>query len=164
MEDSQSVPELVATAQANVNVHEREIAETLTSMGVERGSESQLKDMQVATSAIEILTIDIFAVFEARMQHHFKRGPFARKLKALLTGAGQPDLAHRIYCYYLAINVLKHGTGSSYRELLNSKTNLFAVKAVEDNDASSSFIDVTTPGFFDGLSSAILEAYHFLER
>ena len=158
---SQSVPELVAAAQATAITHEDQIAEIQKLMGGQIGSDAQLKDLRTATSAIELLAVDIFAVFEARMQHHFKRGPFARKLKALLTGAGQPDLAHRIYEYYLAINVLKHGPGVSHRELLKTQSHLLIV---DDSDASSSLIDVTTPGFFDGLSTAILEAYRFLER
>lgn len=164
MEASQSVPELVAAAQANAKKHEQQIAEILFLIGEGAGSDAQLKDLGAAITAIELLAVDIFAVFEARMQHHFKRGPFSRKLHALLLGAGQPDLANRIYQYYLAINVLKHGTGVSHRELLKAQNHLFVVKAVEDSDASSSLVDVTAAGFFDGLTTAILEAYQFLER
>ncbi len=164
MEVSQSVPELIAAAQANADMHKLKIDETLASMGEEQGSEPQLNDLQAATSAIELLAVDIFAVFEARMQHHFKRGPFSRKLKALLTRAGQPELAHKIYQYYLAINVLKHGIGSSHRELLQFPNQFFDVKSAKDSDASGSLIDVTAQGFFEGLTTAILESYTFLER
>ncbi len=59
------------------------------------------------------------------MQHHFKRGPFSRKLKASLLVSGRDDLADRIHQYYLAINVLKHGTGASYRELLDAPSAFF---------------------------------------
>lgn len=164
MEVSQSVPDLVAAAQANVKTHEHQIAEILFLMDGAQGSDAQLKDLRAEISAIELLAVDIFSVFEARMQHHFKRGPIARKLKALLTGAGQPDLANRIYQYYLAINVLKHGEGVSHRELLKTKSHLLVVKSVEDGGAQDSLVDVTAPGFFEGLSTTILEAYHFLER
>lgn len=164
MEALQSVPELVAAAQTNANAHEERIAQTRASMDGGLGSDAQLQDLRAAASAIELLAVDIFAVFEARMQHHFKRGPFARKLKALLIGAGQPELADKIYHYYLAVNVLKHGTGASHRELLQSQTHLFDIRHVEDNDASDALIDVTAPGFFQGLSTAIIEAYNFLER
>ena len=154
MEASQSVPELVAAARTNANVHEQIIA-----------AEGQSSDeLTAATTALELLAVDIFAVFEARMQHHFKRGPFARKLKALLSGAGQPDLAYRIYQYYLAINVLKHGAGASHRELLKSKTHLFVVRSGDESDGAGSLIDVTTPVFFGELTDAILESYRFLER
>lgn len=153
MDVSPTLPELVAAAHANARTQYDQINE---------GAEPEQR--QAATLAIEALAVDIFAVFEARMQHHFKRGPFSRKLHALLTGAGQPDLAYRIYQYYLAINVLKHGTGSSYRELLKSKTHLFTVKPTDELEGGGSLIDVTPPEFFEGLTAAILECYQFLER
>ena len=45
----------------------------------------------------------------------------------------------------------------------------FAVIAVADvtvdeDRKTSGLIDVTTPGFFDGLANALLEAYAFLEN
>tara|TARA_R110002049_G_scaffold23781_6_gene84718 strand:+ start:111301 stop:111789 length:489 start_codon:yes stop_codon:yes gene_type:complete len=162
MEASQSLPELVAAAQANADVHEQQIAEIVAVKG--DAPDDQAEALRAATSAIELLAVDIYAVFEARMQHHFKRGPFSRKLKALLTGAGQPDLAYRIYQYYLAVNVLKHGTGVSHRELMKGDTHLFGVRTVEEAEVGDSLIDVTAPGFFDGLTTAILEVHQFLER
>lgn len=153
MDASPTLPDLVAAAQANARVQYDLIAQSAD------------PDQHLAAIAtINALAVDIFAVFEVRMQHHFKRGPFSRKLHALLTGAGQPDLAYRMYQYYLAINVLKHGTGSSYRELLTSKTHLFAVNPVDAATEGGSLIDVTPPEFFDGLTGAILECYRFLER
>ena len=103
------------------------------------------------------------------MQHHFRRGPFSRKLKSLLLESEQTDLADRVYQYYLAINVLKHGKGASYRELLNAPTPLLDVKPTEEiiadeAEAFPGLIDVTVPGFFDGLTSTILEAYYLLEN
>ena len=160
MDASQSLPDLIAAAQANAKAHEQ----TLADLDGAAASDAQLEAVKAATSAIEALAVDIFAVFEARMQHHFKRGPFARKLHALLTGAGQPKLAYQIYQYYLAINVLKHGTGSSYREVLKSKTDFFVVKPLDENDPTGSLIDVTKQDFFDGLTGAITESYTFLER
>lgn len=146
MDASNSIPELVANAQANVIASPDRI-----------GAEA----------------IDIFSLFEARMQHHFKRGPFSRKLKALLLKAGQGDLAQRVHLYYLAINVLKHGKGASHRELIAMADDLpdtlivltppKGVDADEDSEAVA-LIDLTAPGFFDGLSQTILDAYAFLEN
>jgi hypothetical protein len=101
------------------------------------------------------------------MQHHFRRGPFSRKLKSLLLETGHTDLANRIYQYYLAVNVLKHGKGASYRELLKTPNTLFVVKPNEDiieDEASAGLVDASVPGFFEGLTKTILEAYHFLEN
>lgn len=112
-------------------------------------------------AAIELAAIDLFGLFEARMQHHFRRGPFSRKLKALLLENGHADLADRVYQYYLVVNVLKHGKGASYRELVAISDPVFVMQT--DEDAQTGLVDVSVPGFFDGLTATILEAYHFLE-
>lgn len=169
MAKSQSFLELVAAAQATAKTSEDRILEILKLSDGQNGSNSQVKELRAATVALELAAVDIFSLFEARMQHHFRRGPFSRKLKSLLLQSGQAALADRVHQYYLAINVLKHGTGDSYRELLKSPTTLFAVKPTQDaptdeTQAPAGLIDVTGPGFFDGLTATILEAYHFLEN
>jgi len=68
-----------------------------------------------------------------------------------------------------AINVLKHGAGASYRDLLNNKSTLIVVTCTADTadkskDVPTPLVDVTAPHFFDGLSETILEASHFLEN
>ena len=108
------------------------------------------------------------------MQHHFRRGPFSRKLKALLVESGKADLAGKIHQYYLAINVLKHGKGESYRELLREPTPLVVVRPAEDTSSEEAavtdaarpvgLVDVTDPSFFVGLTAAIIEAAKFLEK
>jgi hypothetical protein len=169
MEASQDVPELVAAALITAKTHEDRIAEILNLMDGPNGSDEQKEELTAATFALELAAVDIFCAFEARMQRHFKRGPFSRKLKAELLAAGQADLADRVHQHYLAINVLKHGTGASYRELRDNKSTLFTVKNAnempEDNgQATVGLIDVTVPGFFDRLAATILEAYQFLEN
>ena len=167
MGDSQSLLELVAAAQANAKTSEGRISEVSKLLDGPNGSDAQVEELRAATASLESVAVDIFSVFEARMQHHFRRGPFSRKLKSLLLESGQKDLADRVHQYYLAINVLKHGKGASYRELLNTPNALFVVKRTEDNNADethASLVDVSVSGFFDGLTSTILEAYHFLEN
>ena len=169
MRASQSVPELVAAAQANAKTSEDRVSGILELMDGQKGSDAQVEELRAATVALELTAVDIFSLFEARMQHHFKRGPFSRKLKSLLLESEQTDLADRVYQYYLAINVLKHGKGASYRELLNAPRSLFVVKPTEDIIVDevhppAGLIDVSVPGFFDGLTTTILEAYHFLEN
>ena len=114
---------------------------------------------------METAVVDIFSLFEARMHRNFKRGPFSRKLTALLMDAKNPDLAGRIQQYYFAANVLKHGTGASYRELAASTNSSIILKSVgNDTKVSASLVDVSGIGFFDGLAKAILDAYAFLEK
>lgn len=165
MEASQSVPELVAAAQTHAKTHQ----DTLTRVDVPDASDAQRAEQRAATVALETAAVDVFSLFESRMQHHFRRGPFSRKLNALLLDAKQPDLADRFHRYYLAINVLKHGKGASYRELLASPSDLIVVKTSDDSitdetGAHTGLIDVTVPGFFEGLTKTILDAYQFLEK
>ena len=169
MEASQTVLELVTTAQENAKMLEDRILEILKLMSEQTDSSAQIEELRATTSALELAAVDIFSLFEARMQHHFRRGPFSRKLKSLLLETQQTDLADRVHQYYLAINVLKHGKGASYRELLNSPNSLFTLKSTEGIIANETYrptglIDVTVPGFFDGLVTTIFQAYHFLEN
>ena len=89
-------------------------------------------------------------------------------MKSLLLEAKQSDLADRFHQYYLAINVLKHGKGASYRELLNAPNAFVVVKSAQDmadeTHTTSGLVDVSVAGFFDGLTDSILEAYEFLEN
>ena len=167
MEASQNLLELIAAAQANAKTSEDRISEVLKLMDGQIGSDAQIEELRAATVSLELAAVDIYSLFEARMQHHFRRGPFSRKLKALLLEAGQTDLADRVHQYYLAINVLKHGTGASYRELLNAPSTLFGVKpkdaVADETHASTSLVDVSFPGFFKGLTTTIIEACRFLE-
>jgi len=169
MTTSPSLLEQIEVAQVTAKALESRISEALKLIDCPLGTDAQVKELLRATKALELAAVNIFSIFETRMQHHFKRGPFSRKLKALLLESKQPDLADRLHKYYLAVNVLKHGKGMSHRELLDSPTSLFAVKspqAVNSGEAhpsSESLIDVTAQGFFDGLTTTIVDAYHFLE-
>lgn len=165
---SQSLLELVAAAQANAKTSEDRISELLERIAGQNGSDTHVEELRAATDALELAAVDVFSVFEARMQHHFRRGPFSRKLKSLLLENGQADLANRLHQYYLAINVLKHGKGASYRELIDTPSRLFAMNTVakpsDDAAEDASLVDVTGAGFFAGLTATIIEAYHFLEN
>ena len=84
METSQSVLELVAAAQVNAKISEGRILDILKLMEGQNISDAQVEALRAATVLLELVAVDIFSLFEARMQHHFKRGPFSRKLKSLL--------------------------------------------------------------------------------
>ena len=168
MGTSQSILELVAAAQLNVKKYEDRISNIIEHIDGLNGSNANSKELTDMIVSLELAMVDIFSTFEARMQHHFKRGPFSRKLKSLLLDAGETDLADRVHQYYLAVNVLKHGKGASYRELLNNPSCLFALKTPEKTVSDekympSIFIDVSTPGLFSGLAMTIIDAYYFLE-
>ena len=163
MTDELGVVELVAAAQARAKVAQTRLSELASA------SDSAPGDIRAATQEIELTAIDIYTVFEARMQHHFRRGPFSRKLSAMLQADGQADLADRVSQYYLAVNVLKHGKGDSYRTLLNEQNAWIVVNPANDENINEDgrhfgLIDVTQPGFFDGLCQTILDEHSFLEK
>ena len=158
----------MAETRLNATTYENLISDNLKHIDDLTIPNVQGRELRGAVASLELVMVDIFSIFEARMQHHFKRGPFSRKLTSLLLDAGETDLADRVHQHYLMINVLKHGKGSSYRELLNAPSCLFEIKTPEgiisnEEYASSKFIDVSTPGLFNGLASTIIDAYHFLE-
>ena len=158
----------MAETRLNATTYENLISDNLKHIDGLTIPNVQGRELRVAVASLELVMVDIFSIFEARMQHHFKRGPFSRKLTSLLLDAGETDLADRVHQHYLMINVLKHGKGSSYRELLNAPSCLFEIKTPEgiisnEEYAPSKFIDVSTPGLFNGLASTIIDAYHFLE-
>lgn len=166
---SQSLPELVRAAQATAKSSYDRMSAILDDVSDKTLNDAQTKELAEHTVAIELAAIDIFTVFEARMQHHFKRGPLSRKVKAVLLEARQPDLADRLHQHYLAINVLKHGAGASHRELLGNKSKLFVVKQTSNETTAQGevllgLVDVTAPQFFEGLADTILEAHQFLEN
>jgi hypothetical protein len=161
LEPSQSLPEIVAAAQAKAKTSADQIIEISNQID---GVGASTEDLQTAIVALELIAIDTFTLFEARMQHHFRRGPFSRKLQAKLLAEGQADLADRVHQYYLAINVLKHGTGASYRDLVDMKNRRFDLNKVDvGNPFPTGLVDVTSEGFFDELSATVLDAYEFLE-
>lgn len=165
MEATQSVIELVVGAKAKAKASEQRVAEIETLIAEQGASKDASEELSELLSGMEAAVVDIYSLFESRMQRNFKRGPFSRKLKALLMEAKNPDLADRIHQYYLAVNVLKHGTGASYRELVASPSSRIVTKPVgNDAEQSTSLIDVSGIGFFDGLAEAILDSCAFLEK
>lgn len=111
-----------------------------------------------ATSEIEEAVVETVSAFEARMQHHFARGPFFVKLSQRLRAEGHAELAQRVQQYYLATNVLKHGGGKSYRELEKSADHPFTL---QDEDGKA-LIDVTADGFLTGLIDTLRQAHALL--
>jgi len=168
MGTSESLVELVGAAQDAAQAPIDRISEVLKLMDGASGTDAQTEELRAASVELELAAVDVFSLFEARMQHHFRRGPFSRKLKALLLASRRADLADRVHQYYLAVNVLKHGKGASYRELLNAPSSFIVVKPAQEIEAGDaegdSLIDVSVAGFFEGLCATILEATDFLEK
>jgi len=122
-------------------------------------AEAVAADADAPTALIEETVVETVSAFEARLQHHFARGPFFVKLAAKLRAEGHAGLALRVHQYYLAANVLKHGGGKSLRELSAMEGQPFVL---QDEDGKA-LIDVTAVGFLAGLVEVLREAHGFLE-
>ncbi len=122
-------------------------------------AEAIANDPNAETSEVEAAVVETVSAFEARLQHHFARGPFFVKLAARLKAEGHTDLAQSVRHYYLAANVLKHGGGKSFRELEKLADQPFTL---QDEDGKA-LIDVMADRFFEGLINALRQAAQILE-
>lgn len=111
-------------------------------------------------SEIEACVVETVSAFEARLQHHFARGPFFVKLRSKLVAEGHGDLAQTVYEYYLASNVLKHGGGKSLRELEKIEPAPFTLQDIE----GKARVDVTADCFLTGLVKALQTAHQTFEN
>jgi len=109
-------------------------------------------------SEVEAMAVETVSAFEARLQHHFARGPFFVKLRSKLAADGHADLAERVHHYYLAANVLKHGGGKSLRELEQIEPAPFTLQDIE----GKALVDVTADRFLGGLVETLREASRLL--
>lgn len=134
MTDTQDVAQLLANARAVAERSDADVAE------------------------IEEIVVETVSAFEARLQHHFARGPFFVKLRNKLAAEGHANLAHSVYHYYLAANVLKHGGGKSLRELEKLADQPFILQ----DEAGKALIDVTANGFLAGLVETLTDARNVL--
>jgi hypothetical protein len=118
-------------------------------------AEAVANNADADASEIEAMVVETVSAFEARLQHHFARGPFFVKLRNKLTAEGHTDLAQSVFHYYLAANVLKHGGGKSLRELEKLDDQPFKL---QDEDGKA-LIDVTADGFLTGLVQTLKQAH-----
>lgn len=164
------IPLLLAAAEASVRRTEDQVSEIVRLMESHGGQTQFVNSLRVATVELELATVGIFSLFEARMQHDIPKGPFFRRLRERLIVIGQADLADRVHQYYLAVNVLKHGRGSSYEELRTIPNLLFSVKQpgeafFEEGDIAEpeGLVDVRASGFFDGLIGTLWQVHASLK-
>jgi hypothetical protein len=89
-----------------------------------------VKALQMLRLQRAIFVTGMFSLFESMLQSETGWGqPFTR-LKEYLNQSGYTELAETFSDYQSAINVLKHGIGRSYRQLLAKASKLeFKVKA-----------------------------------
>ncbi|MCF4165855.1 hypothetical protein L2U69_09395 [Zavarzinia compransoris] len=164
------IPLLLRAAQVIANKAHAEASAIVEQMDREGGQTVFVNRLRTVTVEIEVAAVGIFSLFESRMQQHIPQGSFFGQLKQRLNAAGRNNLAERLHSYYLAVNVLKHGQGDSYNQLLNIPNLPFEVKRPGDSffdegDISEpeGLVNVTSQGFFGGLIDTLEEVRFFLE-
>lgn len=98
-----------------------------------------VKDVQMIQLQKAIFATGMFSIFEAELQNLLECKNGFKEAKKILIKKGKTDLAERFDDFYLAINVLKHGKGSSYSTLVananvaNAKPLPFRLKLPGEN-------------------------------
>lgn len=164
------VPLLLSAAEVTAQRFDESVSELLKLMKEEGGQTVFVSGLRMATVQVEISVVGVFSLFEARMQHKFPNGPFFKQLRVHLIEMGQDQLATNVWHYYLAVNVLKHGPGSSYKELCKSPDLPFIIKQpgeffFEEGDVAEpeGLIDVIAMDFFQGLISTLSRVHVCLD-
>ena len=122
-------------------------------------AEAIANNAEADVSEIEASVVETVSAFEARLQHHFARGPFFVKLRNKLTAEGHTDLAQSVFHYYLAANVLKHGGGKSLRELEKLDDQPFILQ----DEEGKAMIDVSADSFLRKLVETLTDAHQLLK-
>jgi hypothetical protein len=164
------VPLLLSAAEVTARKFDESVSKLHKLMHEQGGQTVFVNGLRMATVQIEVAVVGVFSLFEARMQSQFPKGPFFKQLKEHLIELEQPELATSIWHYYLAVNVLKHGPGSSYEELRKIPNLPFPIKQLGDvffdeGDVSEpeGLINVTATGFFEGLISTLSRVHICLD-
>jgi hypothetical protein len=103
-------------------------AETLEALKFS-GASVYVKNLQMLQLHRAIIAIGILSLFESVVQDQLGCPNGFDGVRDCLKRAGENDLRHRFSLFVYAINVLKHGRGSSYDKLIAQKASLpFRIK------------------------------------
>ena len=83
-----------------------------------------VKALQMVQLQKVIMAVGMFSIFEASLQSALSCKEGFRKANDLLETAGKTDLKRRFTDLQIAINVLKHGHGRSYDDLIKRVADL----------------------------------------
>jgi hypothetical protein len=112
------------TLHALQDAHDRAVQALQTSAAT-----SLVKTLQMIELTKATMAVGMFSVFEAHLQDRLGSPNGFSAARAALKRSGKNELEERFSNYYLAINALKHGRGSSYDALVAKADTLpFRVK------------------------------------
>jgi hypothetical protein len=93
-----------------------------------------IKNLQMIQSQKTIIAIGMFSLFESILQNGLSCNNGFKEAKKILNQSDCTTLNNNFEIYFLAINVLKHGRGSSYDTLVSKSTSLpFRIKLPDEN-------------------------------
>ena len=100
----------------------------------ERATTVEIKNLQSVKLQYTITAVGMFSIFDAQAQRAFGAADGFAAIREALLEKGRKDLHARFDQLTLAINVLKHGEGRSYDQLLRMQDQLpFKVKNAPDD-------------------------------
>ena len=114
----------------NFTLKEIERVETKIIKELENGAKtSSVKGLQMLQLQRAIFAVGIFSMFDAEMQDQLSCKDGFSEVSNILNKGIDKNLSNQFRYYRLAINVLKHGNGRSYNELLKDFQDLpFKIK------------------------------------
>ncbi len=113
--------------------HSREVQRDVLSRLQKSGETTLVSALCMLRLQCVILAIGMFSFLESLLQSGLNWDNPFDILPTYLEAAGRPDIARRFVDYKLAINVLKHGRGRSYEELLARTQSLdFKIKMKDE--------------------------------
>lgn len=108
------------------------------------GATSLVKTLQMIQLQKSILAVGMFSIFEASLQEGLSCRDGFKEAKKILVDEGELELKERFDDLFLAVNVLKHGRGTSYNALVaKAETLPFRIKPPDE------------PFFFEGDASEV---------
>lgn len=82
------------------------------------GRTSSVKSLQMVNLQKAVIAVGLFSIFESTLQIGLECNNGFKEAKGIIIKAGQVMLNERFQTFIDAINVLKHGKGSSYNALV----------------------------------------------
>lgn len=154
--------ELAARCAAMAARSAREASDYVLAELNESGSTALVKALQAVELQRAITTVGMVSMFEAVLQHALGAADGIRAARDILRDGGYADLEQRFSDLLRAINVLKHGSGRSYEELMKRRRELpFRVRAqdesFEEGDVSELLFLIKADEEFLTYSAAIIQ-------
>ena len=110
-----------------------EAAQTRTIEALQKsGATTLVKTLQMVQLQKVVIAVGMFSIFDALLQDRLGCADGFKEAAAILNSLGATELEKRFDNLKLAVNVLKHGEGRSYKELLKKRTLPFRIKQPDE--------------------------------